>query len=356
MDNWLDYEVLGDTLLAWGTAAAVFLVLWLAVGLARRLIRSRLATLAGRSGHASLLVAEQAVSATKGWFLLVAAFFIATRLLALTPAAHGVIVKVATLALLLQIGLWATAAVGKSLALRRERQLDEGRQTVAALDIIGFLLRLAVWSVILLVMLENLGLDVTAMIAGLGIGGIAIALATQNILGDLFASLSIVLDKPFVVGDFLAVGEYVGNVEKVGVKTTRLRSLSGEQLIFSNNDLLSSRIRNYGRMYQRRVVFSIGVSYRTSTEQLQRIPVIIREAIEAQENVRFDRAHFQKYDPYALVFEAVYFVLSADYNLYVDVEQKVNLVIHERFTSEDIEFARSTRLDVEAPEAESRPA
>ena len=127
---------------------------------------------------------------------------------------------------------------------------------------------------------QSLGVPVAGLIAGLGVGGIAVALAAQNILGDLFASLSIVLDKPFVVGDFLAIGDFLGSVDKVGIKTTRLRSLSGEQLVFSNNDLLGSRIRNFGRMYERRVVFHLGVTYQTAQEHLELIPVIVREAVE----------------------------------------------------------------------------
>jgi small-conductance mechanosensitive channel len=181
------------------------------------------------------------------------------------------------------------------------------------------------------------------MIAGLGVGGIAVALAAQNILGDLFASLSIILDKPFVVGDFLIIGDFLGSVEKVGVKTTRLRSLSGEQLIFSNNDLLGSRIRNYGRMFERRVIFSIGVTYQTPADKLRAIPDMLREAVESQQPVRFDRAHFQKYGDFALIFEIVYYVLSADYKQYMDIQQAINLQINEDFEEHGIEFAYPTQ-------------
>src|SRR5690606_36605917 len=241
--------------------------------------------------------------------------------------------------LLLQIGLWATAALDVALRMRRDQQLQEHPDAVAAMDVLGFVVRLVVWTVVILVILDNLGVKVTALIAGLGIGGVAVALATQNILGDLFASLSIVLDKPFVVGDFLSIAEYSGSVEKVGIKTTRVRSLSGEQLIFSNNDLLNSRIRNFGRMFQRRVSFTIRVKYETLAEKLRIIPEIIREALESQDKVSFDRSHFQQYGEYALVFDNVYYVLSPDYNYYMDVQQVVILVIFERFAQEGIQFA-----------------
>ena len=169
------------------------------------------------------------------------------------------------------------------------------------------------------------------------------ALAVQNILGDLFASLSIVLDKPFVVGDFLAVGEHLGSVEKIGLKTTRLRSLSGEQLVFSNTDLLKSRIKNYGRMFERRVAFKIGVTYETPREKLKRIPRIIREIIQGRENTRFDRSHFQEYGAYSLNFETVYYVLSPDYAVYMDIQQDIYFELHERLEQEGVEFAYPTQ-------------
>jgi len=172
---------------------------------------------------------------------------------------------------------------------------------------------------------------------------VAVALALQNVLGDVFASLSIVLDKPFVLGDFLIMGEYVGSVENIGLKTTRIRSLSGEQLVFSNNDLLNSRIRNYGRLLERRILFTIGVTYQTPREQVVQIPEMIRKAVEDQERARFDRSHFKSYGDFALIFETVYFVLGPEYNLYMDIQQAINLSIHAQFEEEGIEFAYPTQ-------------
>ena len=172
---------------------------------------------------------------------------------------------------------------------------------------------------------------------------IAVALAAQNILGDLFASLSIVLDKPFAVGDFLIIDNYMGSVEKVGLKTTRVRSLSGEQLIFSNNDLLGSRIRNFKRMYQRRVVFSFGVVYETPANQLEAIPSMVREIVQGQPQTRFDRAHFQKFGDYALIFEVVYHVDSPDYNLYMDIQQAINLAIYRGLDERGLALAYPTQ-------------
>ena len=221
------------------------------------------------------------------------------------------------------------------------------------MNALSFIARLVLWATILLLILDNLGVDITALVAGLGIGGVAIALAVQNILGDLFASLSIVLDKPFVLGDFVIVGDLMGSVENIGIKTTRVRSLSGEQLVFSNNDLLTSRIRNFGRMQERRVVFKLGVTYQTPAEKLEGIPGIIREAIEARDKTRFDRSHFASYGDFSLDFETVYYVLSADYNLYMDIQQAINLAIFRRFADEGIEFAYPTQtLFLEKEQAE----
>lgn len=202
----------------------------------------------------------------------------------------------------------------------------------------------ALWTVAFLAAVDNLGFDVTALLAGLGIGGVAIALATQSILGDLFASLSIVIDKPFVVGDFIRVGEDLGTVERIGLKTTRVRSLSGEQLIFGNADLLKSRIRNFKRMAERRVLFRVGVTYQTPLALLERIPGMVREIIEQQLQTRFDRGHFAEFGASEYAFEFVYHVLSPDYNPYMDVQQQVNLAIVRAFEEHGIEIAYPTRV------------
>lgn len=201
----------------------------------------------------------------------------------------------------------------------------------------------AIWIAGLLFLLDNLGFDITAVVAGLGIGGIAVALAAQALLGDLFSYFVILFDKPFELGDFLIFGDILGSVERIGVKTTRLRSLSGEQIIVSNSDLTSSRVRNYKRMESRRVVFRIGVVYGTSAEHLREIPSIIRSIVEREDTVRFDRAHFATYGDWSLQFEVVYIVASADYNLFMDVQERINLAIYDDFTAHGIEFAFPTQ-------------
>jgi len=338
----LRYEFFGNTVLAWAASVGLFLLVWAGLGVVRRLVRKRLLGSVGDGSPPALQIIRHVVSQTGGWFLILVALYVGSRLLAPTRWTE-MIPQVVTIGLVVQLGLWATAALTMFLTLRRARQLAADPSTVAAMDLVGFMLRVVVWAAVLLVLLDNLGLDIAPLIAGLGVGGVAVALAAQNILGDLFSSLSIVLDKPFVVGDFIVVGDFMGSVEYVGLKTTRLRSLSGEQVVFSNTDLLNSRIRNYGRMFERRVLSSIGVIYQTPAEKLRRIPTIIREIVEKQDKVRFDRAHFQKFSDSALTFEFVYYVLTPDYNYYMDVQQSINLALFEQLAAEGVEFAYPTQ-------------
>ncbi len=203
--------------------------------------------------------------------------------------------------------------------------------------------RTLVWVLGILFMLDNLGFKITTVIAGLGIGGVAVALASQTILGDLFCYFAILFDQPFVLCDFIIIGEYMGTIEHIGIKTTRIRSLGGEQLVFSNSDLTNSRVRNYKRMNSRRVLFQFGVTYQTSMEQLKEIPPIVKDIVTSLENTTFDRAHFYKFGDSSLVFEVVYYVLSSDYNVYMDTQQSINFALKEKLEDHDIEFAYPTQ-------------
>lgn len=339
----LRIEVLENTVLAWASSVGLFLLVLAVLGVVRRVIRKRLLGSIDDAAPPALKIARHVASKTAGWFLVLVALYVASRLLAPTRWTDTIIPRVATIGLVIQLGLWATAGLAMFLTLRRARQLAADPSTVAAMDLVGFMLRLVVWTAVLLVLLDNLGVNVTTLIAGLGVGGIAVALAAQNILGDLFSSLSIVLDKPFVVGDFIIIGDFLGSVEHVGLKTTRLRSLSGEQLVFSNTDLLTSRIRNYGRMFERRVVSSFRIQYQTPISKVRRIPAMIREIVEAQSKVRFDRAHFQALGESALMFEYVYYVLTPAYNDYMDIQQNINLALMEQLAAEGAEFAFPTQ-------------
>jgi small-conductance mechanosensitive channel len=205
------------------------------------------------------------------------------------------------------------------------------------------IINIVIWTMGILALFHNLGYDVTTIVAGLGIGGIAVALAAQNILGDLFNYFVIFFDRPFEIGDFIVIDDKKGTVEHIGIKTTRVKSLSGEQLVFSNSDLTQSRIHNFKKLERRRITFTIGVVYQTTKEQLEEIPTIIRKAIENSGPTTVDRVHFANFDKSSLNFEAVYFVENADYNVYMDIQQKVNLTLFDEFDKRGIEFAYPTQ-------------
>lgn len=204
-------------------------------------------------------------------------------------------------------------------------------------------LSVLVWVIGAIFLLDNLGFKISAIVAGLGIGGVAVALAASAVLADLFAYVVIMMDHPFAIGDFIIVGDFMGAIEKIGIKTTRIRSLSGELIVFANKDLTDSRIRNYRVMRERRIVFSLGLTYDTPSEKLKEVPGIIKRVVESQQKTRFDRAHFASFGNFNLAFEVVYFVLSDDYNLYMDIQQAINFAIKEEFEKRHIEFAFPTQ-------------
>ena len=339
----LELELLGNPLQDWLAALGIALAINVVVGLFKWTIVHRLAKVATRSSHAFDDALVEIARRTRQWLILGVTLFVASHYLELPARAESVLRVTATVAAFLQLGLWAGAGLDFWLNRYRQRTLQTDAGAATSLAALSFVGRVLLWAFVLLLALDNLGVDVTALVAGLGVGGIAVALAVQNILGDLFASLSIVMDKPFVIGDFIVIDDYSGTVEHVGLKTTRIRSISGEQLIFSNSDLLKARLRNYKRMQERRIVFSFGVLYQTSPQQLQQIPGIVRGIIEAQERARFDRAHFSRFGESSLDFEVVYWMKEPDYGRYMDTQQAINLALFQAFAEAKIGFAYPSR-------------
>jgi small-conductance mechanosensitive channel len=230
-----------------------------------------------------------------------------------------------------------------------EKKADDA-SAKTAIGAMGCMGKLVIWSVILILSLQNLGVNVSTLLAVGGVGGIAIALAVQGLLKDLFASISILLDKPFQVGDFIIVQDMMGTVVHIGLKTTRVKALSGEQIVFANDDLLGARIRNFKQMQERRIVFKVGVTYQTPVDKVEAIPGMIRGIVEAQPKLRFDRCHFQALGPYSLDFETVYIMQDPDYARYMDTQQAINLALMRTFEAKGIEFAYPTQtLIVEKP-------
>ncbi len=258
------------------------------------------------------------------------------------------ILKALEYALLIIVVFYAVRAVQafidygtRKVVLKKKR--EEEAEDISLINNISNILKASIWGLLVILLLDNLGYDINALVAGLGIGGIAIALAVQNILGDIFSSLSIHFDKPFVAGDFIIVGGDAGTVKKIGIKTTRIQTLQGEELVVSNNELTSTRIHNYKRMKRRRIVFGFGVEYETSTGKLRKIPALVGEIMDSLDLVDVDRVHFKEFGDFSLNFEVVYYLNSSDYNEYMDSQQEINLRIKERFEEEGIVMAYPTQ-------------
>jgi small-conductance mechanosensitive channel len=338
VEQWFD-NFLGNAPWRWLVAGAVAFGILFVLLLLRRLARKQYARLSATPQDEFLELPLQVASHTAALFLLIVSLFLGLQTLQLPPKLARVAFTLFTIATFWQTGLWATTALLGALERRQRKTLAVDRAAAGSLTIIGFMARLTIWSLVLLLTLDNLGIEIKSLLAGLGIGGIAVALAAQNILGDLFASLSITLDRPFVLGDTLQVDTFSGTVEYIGIKSTRLRSPDGEQIIMPNSKLLASNIRNLTRATERRVVFAISVGPQTPLAEVRKIPGLIRSLIEAYPDVRFDRSHFAKISAASFDFEAVYVVKTTDYARHMDIVQEINLKLVEAFEKQGIAFA-----------------
>jgi small-conductance mechanosensitive channel len=336
--------LLDNSLRTWLIALAVTLGTWFALWLVQRVVIGRLKAITDKTTTEIDDLITDLLERTRGLFLLLVSLYAGTLVLTLPEQVVEIVGIVSLFALLIQAAFWGNGVINYVIARVIQDRMEEDPSTATSISALGIVAKVTLWVIILLLAIDNIeGVEITSLIASLGIGGVAVALAVQNILGDLFASLSIALDKPFAIGDFIIVDELMGTVEHIGLKSTRVRSLYGEQLVFSNADLLNSRIRNYKRMMERRVVFNLGVIYQTPSEKLARIPEIIHDIINAQDQARFDRAHFNEFGASSLNYEIVYYVRSPDYNIYMDIQQQINLEIFRRFEDEGIEFAYPTQ-------------
>lgn len=270
-------------------------------------------------------------------------FYHAIKLLNPTPYSPKYILISVIIVSIFQVALWGHHIIRSWKNTVLHKRIEKDPSSEAALSLLYKAIQTIFLTIVVLIGLSNLGIDIGALLAGLGVGGIAVALAAQNILGDLLASLSIVLDKPFIIGDFIATGEEKGTIESIGIKTTRMRSLSGEEIVLSNKDLLESRIYNFKKMSLRRVEQKFGVVYNTPVEILALIPIWVKEAIEKYDKLKFDRCHLAAYGNSSLEFEIIFFVLDPDFNIYMDYQQKVLLDIFKKFSHEAVEFAFPTQ-------------
>ncbi|MDR5880445.1 mechanosensitive ion channel family protein [Caballeronia sp. LZ032] len=341
--KWLDFSaVFGIPPIEWLYAAVAFVASYFILSGALRLCVARLGALSARtSTHFDDMIVD-VLDRTHRLTIVMASVLIATEFIDLSSKWDSRISHLWFLVVGFQLALW----VNHGVSVWTARRLDSAAVTAhnpVITTMMSWMLRALLWSVLLLAVLANMGVNITAFVASLGVGGVAVALAVQSILSDLFASLAIGLDKPFEIGDFIVFNDVAGSIEHIGLKTTRIRSLSGEQIVCSNTELLKNTIHNYKRMAERRIVFGFGVTYDTKPEQLREVPQIVKTAVEAAGTTRFDRAHLKQFGESSLDFEVVYYVTDASFNLYMDIQQRINLDLMTALSERGIEFAFPTR-------------
>jgi len=351
MTGWQDlwrFEFLGNPLGTWVISLAIFLVTFTILPLLKRVLsawRRRRSQAHDPSNFWTELAGELAAR-TSRLFLWGVAVWLGSRDLALPPKLERLISVAMVLLFWMQVALWTMTAIRYSIELRRQRSSGPDTLLKSSMEVIVFGLGILVWGLAAVLALGNLGVQIQPLLAGLGIGGIALALAVQTVLSDLLASLSIALDKPFGLGDALTIDDVQGTVEHIGVKSTRLRSINGEQIIISNGDLLKARVRNFGRLIERRALFRLDVHYETPPAALEAVPPAVRSIIEAIPQTRFERCHLLGCGGPALQFEVVYFVTVPDFKVYADAQERINLAILKRFRELNVSFMAATPTQV----------
>ncbi len=340
--EYLSLELFHNTLKEWLWALGVFAVALIGLKIFKQVLLAKLKSLSKKTKNEWDDILIEGVNAIKWPFYVLLSVYIGLQFVYVLP----VIDKWAYYIILIVVVYYIIKVLegfidyGTKVIIEKRNE-DEG--SAGIIKFIRSLIKIVVWVGAVVLLLSNMGYNVTSLVAGLGIGGIAIALAVQNLLGDLFSSLSIYLDKPFQVGDFIAVGDNFGTVKRVGIKTTRIELLQGEELVVSNSQLTSSEIRNFGQMYYRRVMFNIGIVYNTPIEKLRKVPDIIKNIIIQNKKTEVERVHFKSFGDFSLGFEVVYYVNSADYLEYMDIQEAINLSIAEKFQEEGISMAFPTQ-------------
>jgi small-conductance mechanosensitive channel len=358
LSDLLDIQLSKNSMTEWTAAALTMLLVYTLIMGIKTYVSNHVQPDPNR-GWLGFRIIRVLIRSTTRLFGLAISLFVGCQFLDLPDKKMQVLTAIPTTAFLLQVGYWGKSLVDFKLngIIESKRDIHEKLQFQTLVSPVKFIALCLLWTLIFLAILDNMGVNVTSLIAGLGIGGVAVALAVQNTLTDLLSALSIALDKPFIVGDFISTAEYSGTVEKIGLKSTRIRSLSGEELVVPNQELLKAKIQNYKKMDERRVVFGFGVLLQTEADQLAKIPTLVQNVIENQQRIRFDRAHFYRFGDSSYDYEVVYYVLSPDYNVYMDIQQQINLAIVQEFQSLGIQFAYPTRtLYVNQPEPLREPS
>lgn len=336
----------GNSFFEYFIAIIIFFALVLALKVFQAIILSRLYHLAEKTETDFDDTLIDIFKKIKPPFYFFLAIYFSIQYLAVAPLLEKVLLALFLVAIVFEV----VQALSKLLDYfvrkyfeKNKEEDEDDKHSEAMVKLLGIIVKIILWAIGFVMILSNLGINVTSLVAGLGVGGIAIALALQTILGDLFSAFAIYLDKPFKVGDFIVIGTDMGVVEKIGIKTTRIKTLQGEQLVVSNQELTKARIQNFQKMENRRVVLRLGVLYETAEDKLKQIPEIIKKVVDDTEGAEFDRAHFADYGDFSLNFETVFYVNSPEYNVYMDIRQKVNYQIFNEFAKVGIEFAYPTQ-------------
>ena len=323
-------QVAGQALVAWIGFFAIWIVVYLVLRVPKTIVARRVTALAPQTRREIWTLVGELVRRISSIFLLTIGFYVASMVLTLSPRARWNIDAALIVAFIFQGALWMDEAARYALARVLHARLGDDASVGSTLDALRFFARLVIWSTAILLVLSNLQVNVTTLIAGLGVGGVAIALAVNQILGDFFASMAILLDKPFDVGHFITFDNFAGTVEHIGFKTTRIRSITGEQLVVGNAGLLQSRIRNFRRLRERRVLFIVGVKEDSGDDKIEQVPSLLKEIIQHVPKTRFERAHLKEFAGGAINYEVVYWVQDQELVSYMDAQQQISLDILKR--------------------------
>ncbi len=332
---------MGNSVAEYLTAAVVFIVCVLLLKIFKQIVLLRLRMFTQKTETRLDDLVLSIVDVRWPFFVFVSLYI--SFMLITVPAALNVAVDYILLIILTYYTGKALQKLISYLIHRHAEKKGGKREDSSMLDVLGVVAKITLWIILFLFILSNLGYNISTLLTGLGIGGIAIAFALQNVLADIFASISIFFDKPFVVGDFIMIGNDMGEVRRIGIKSTRVKTLQGQELIISNKELTEARVNNFKKMERRRVVFSFGVTYDTSSAKLKETPKLIKGIVDKIELAEFDRAHFKSYGDSALLFEIVYYADTSDYTTYMDIQQEINLKIKEAFEKKKIEMAYPTQ-------------
>ncbi|MDP7477120.1 MAG: mechanosensitive ion channel family protein [Candidatus Peribacteraceae bacterium] len=335
----LEYQILENTVAQLGTAAAVFIAIFIALRVFRKHVIGNMVKMAGKTNTKVDDVVSGFLNSIKMPIYLLIAMFVALQGIHV-PESLNLVVDVLILVIIVS---QVIKLIEEVFCMVLSAQLQKTNKDAVIPGIFRMAVRMVLWSIGFLLILSNAGVDITSLVAGLGIGGLAISLALQNILSDLFASFSIAIDKPFEIGDFIIVGEHKGTVKHIGMKTTRITALQGEEVVISNAELTTTRVQNYKKMQKRRIVFTFGCTYGAKADQMKKVSADVAKIIDDHDFAEVDRVHFNNFGDSDLQFEAVYYMTTSDYVKYMDTQQDINIQLMKYFEENNLEMAYPTQ-------------